>query len=134
MNNPPLLLIIDDDREFQEVLVSKFKASGFQVQIANDGEEAVKKAKEFLPDLILMDVKMPKMDGVGALLKMKDDPQVKNIKVILLTAFGDPQQEIYSTDKRFAQELGAHEYLLKTQDLDDIVARVKASLAEAGKK
>lgn len=130
MRNPPLLLIVDDDKDFQEVLVTKFKASGFDIVEANDGEEGVQKAKEVLPDLILMDVKMPKMDGVTAMLKLKEDDTTKKIKVILLTAFGDPQPEIYGNDKRFAKELGAYEYLLKTQDLEDIVGKAKTFLLQ----
>ena len=124
------ILIADDDKDFQEVLAAKFKASGFTVVTADNGEEAVQKAKTEIPDLILSDVKMPKMDGVQELLKLKEDPKTANIRVILLAAFGDPQQEIYSNDKRFAQELGAFEYLLKSQDLDTIVSRVQASIAK----
>ncbi len=129
MRNPPLLLMADDDKDFLEVLMTKFKASGFEIVSAQDGIEAVEKAKETKPDLILLDVKMPRLDGIGALLKIREDTFLKDTPVIILTAFGDPQKEIYENDKRFAQELGAHEYLLKTQDLEDIVARVKASLA-----
>ncbi len=128
MQNPPLLLIADDDKDFLEVLTTKFKASGFAVVTAVNGEELIAKSKEVKPDLILSDVKMPKMDGVGALLKIKENPATKDIKVILLTAFGDPQPEFYKNDQRFAQELGAVEYLLKTQELDEILARVKSSL------
>ncbi len=128
MHNPPLILIIDDDKDFQEVLATKFKASGFEVATGSDGAEAVERAKAVTPDLILMDVKMPKMDGVAALLKLKDDEVTKNTKVILLTAFGDPQPEFYKNDERFAQELGAVEYLLKTDELDHIVEKVKGSL------
>ena len=128
MAKPAKLLIVDDDKDFAEVLATKFKASGFEVTTASDGEAGVKKAKESQPDLILMDVKMPKMDGVAAMIKLREDPATKNIRVILLTAFGDPQPEIYKNDARFAKELGASEYLLKTQDLDEIVVRVKELL------
>ncbi|MEK7554978.1 MAG: response regulator [Patescibacteria group bacterium] len=126
----PKILIVDDDKDFLEVLATKFTASGFNVVTADNGEEAITKAKTEIPDIILSDVKMPKMDGVQALLKLKEDPKTAHIRVVLLTAFGDPQQEIYSNDKRFAQELGAFEYLLKSQDLDTIVSRVQASLAK----
>jgi CheY-like chemotaxis protein len=128
MHNPPLILIADDDKDFLEVLATKFKAGGFEVQTAFDGAEMVQKAQAIIPDLILSDVKMPKMDGVGALLKLKEDARTKGVKVVLLTAFGDPQPEFYRNDQRFAQELGAIEYLLKTQELDEIVNRVKAVL------
>src|SRR3989344_3697124 len=120
MANPPKILIIDDEKDFLEVLATKFRSSGFEVSTAEDGEAGIMKAKQVLPDLILTDVKMPKMDGVQALIKLREDPATANIKVVLLTAFGDPQPEIYRNDKRFAQELGAFEYLLKTEDLDEI--------------
>ncbi len=128
MKNPPLLLIIDDDKDYMEVLTTKFKASGFSVETASDGGAGFARAKELAPDLILMDVKMPGVDGVGALLKLKEDPATKDTRVVLMTAYGDPQQEIYGNDRRFAQELGAYEYVLKAQDLDEIVAKVKNSL------
>jgi DNA-binding NarL/FixJ family response regulator len=65
---------------------------------------------------------------VGALLKIKDIAGMQNLKVILFTAFGDPQPEIYKNDQRFAKELGAFEYLLKSQDLDEIVERIRKTL------
>lgn len=128
IESPAKVLLVDDDLDFQGFLATKFRASGFEVYTANDGEVGIEMAKEKKPDLILMDVKMPKMDGLAALLKLKEDPETKDIKIILLTAFGDPQPEIYGNDKRFAGELGAFEYFLKTQDIDDIVERAKALL------
>jgi CheY-like chemotaxis protein len=124
----PKILLIDDDKDFREVVATKLKTGGFEVVDADDGESGLKKAKEFLPDLILLDVKMPKMDGIAVLLKLKEDPATRDIKIALLTAFGDPQKEIYTTDKRFAKELGAYEYLLKTQDLDEIVDKIQGFL------
>ncbi len=123
------VLIVDDDKDFTEVLTTKFTASGFEVAVAYDGSEGIEKAKVFLPDIIMMDVKMPKMDGIQAMLKLREDPATKTIKIILLTAFGDPQPEIYKNDQRFAKELGAYEYLLKSQDLEEIVQKTKAFLA-----
>ncbi len=125
MHKPALVLLVDDEKDFRDVLEIKIKASGFNVVTASNGEEAVALAKERLPDLILMDVKMPKMDGLRALEAIKNDASVKNIKVVMLTAFGDPQPEIYQNHKRFAQEMGATEYFLKTQDLDDMINKVK---------
>lgn len=123
------VLIVDDDKDFSEVLSTKFKASGFEVAVAYDGVEGVSRAKEFLPDVIMMDVKMPKVDGIQAMLKLREDPATKMIKVILLTAFGDPQPEIYKNDQKFAKELGAYEYLLKSQDLEEIVNKTKEFLS-----
>ena len=126
MREKPLILIVDDDRDFQEVLATKFKASGFDVVLASDGEESISKTKEAKPDVILMDVKMPKMDGITAMLKIKEDASAKGIKIILLTAFGDPQPDTYKFDKKLAEDLGAVEYMLKSEDLSKIVERVKS--------
>ena len=126
MHNPPLVLVVDDDKDFQNVLVAKLAANGFEVVTADDGKEGMGKARSIKPDIILMDVKMPGEDGVGALLKLREDEELRDIKVVLMTAFGDPQPEIYRNDQRFARELGAFEYFLKTQDLDEIVTKVKA--------
>ncbi len=123
------VLIVDDSKDFQEVLAIKFKAAGFEVATADDGEDGIAKAKEFLPAIIMMDVKMPKLDGVAAMLKLREDASTRNIKIILLTAYGDPQPDVYRNDQRFAQELGAHEYLLKSQDLDEIIQKTKEFLA-----
>ena len=130
MRSPARILIVDDERDFLEVLVTKFQAAGFEVFGASDGEEAMAKSKELLPDLIVMDVKMPKLNGIEAMIRMREDPVTKNIRVVLLTAFGDPQPEIYGTDKRFAKELGAFEYILKSQDLEEIVEKIKRFLTQ----
>ena len=125
MRNPPLILLTDDEPNFRDVLEIKLKNAGYQTITASNGEEGVKKAKELMPDLALMDVKMPKMDGLQALDVLRNDPATKNLKVVMLTAFGDPQSEIYETHKKFAKEIGATEYLLKSQDIDYIVSKVK---------
>ncbi len=125
MRNPPLILLTDDEPNFRDVLEIKLKNAGYQTVTASNGEEGVKKAKELMPDLALMDVKMPKMDGLQALDILHNDPATKNLKVVMLTAFGDPQSEIYENHKKFAKEIGATEYLLKSQDIDYIVSRVK---------
>lgn len=123
-----VILIVDDEESFRDIMTTKVKAAGFTVVEAENGEEAFQKAQEIHPDLILMDVKMSKMDGIAALLKIKEDAHTRDIKVVLLTAFGDPEPEIYKNDKRFAEEVGATEYILKTQDIDLTMARVKQIL------
>ncbi len=131
MDTQPLILAVDDDNDFRDVIVTKLRSVGFNVAEAKDGEEAFQKAEELKPALILMDVKMPKQDGIATLLKLKENPETRDIKVILLTAFGDPEPEIYKNDKRFAEEVGAVEYFLKTQDINDIVVRVKQILGQS---
>ncbi|MST04464.1 MAG: response regulator [Candidatus Pacebacteria bacterium] len=125
MRNPPLILLVDDEPNFRDVLEIKLKNAGYQTTTAQNGEEGIAKAKELIPDLILMDIKMPKMDGLQALDNLQNDVATKNIKIVMLTAFGDPQSEIYENHKRFAKEIGATSYLLKSQDIDYIVNKVK---------
>ena len=131
MENRSVILVVDDDRDFRDVVVTKLRAADLTVIEAEDGAIAYEKAKTFRPDLILMDVKMPNMDGVAALMKLKEDSATRDIKIVLLTAFGNPQPEIFKVDQRFAKEVGAFEYILKSDDLDEIVRRVKTFLGKS---
>jgi CheY-like chemotaxis protein len=88
----------------------------------------VEKAKALKPALILMDVKMPVMDGASAVLKLKEDPATKDIKVAFLTSLGDPRLEMQDINKRFSQEFGAQGYLKKTDDLDTLTEKIKGFL------
>jgi len=128
MREKPLILIVDDDNDFREVVVTKLRENAFDIVEARDGDEGVQKAKETVPDLILMDVKMPKMDGIQALVQLKKDPATKDCKIVFLTAFGDPSPLAYKNDQRFAREMGADDYVVKSEDLSVIVEKVRAVL------
>ena len=104
------ILIADDDKMLRNMYVKKLQIAGFKVETAGDGEEAIAKAGTLQPNLILMDVMMPRLDGFGALTKFKSDPKTQNIPVILLTNLG-----INEEDKKRGLELGAKEYLIKNQ-------------------
>ena len=99
------------------------------METAPNGEEGIKRAKEIQPDLILMDVRMPVMNGTDAVVKLKDDEATKNLRVIFLTELGDPREEVQAVNRKFAQELGAVDYVKKSVDLDVLVAKVKSHLA-----
>lgn len=129
MREKPLILIVDDDKDFSEVIATKFKASGIDVAEAEDGDDGCRKATSLVPDLILMDVRMPKMNGIEALVEIKKTEATKHCKVVFLTAFGDTQPDVFKNDQKFAQEVGAFDYIVKTQDLDKIVEKVKEVLA-----
>ncbi|MBI3589673.1 MAG: response regulator [Candidatus Liptonbacteria bacterium] len=126
MNNPPLVLIVDDEENFREIFSAKLTEAGFQVKTAKDGEEGYKSARELKPDLILMDMEMPVLNGAGAVMKLKNDPKTKDIKVVFLTNFGDPRMEMREADVHFSKEIGANDYLRKTDDLDKIASKVKS--------
>lgn len=130
MANPSLILVVDDDPNFLEIFSVKLSSQGFGVETARDGEEGVMKAKKLLPDLVLMDVQMPKMSGIEALIKLKDDKKTEKIPVLFLTALGDPRMEIQEINRRLSREIGAMGYLKKGDDLDTLVEYVKAFLKQ----
>lgn len=124
MNNPPLILVVDDEQNFREIFSIELTKAGYKVETSVDGEEGYQKAKELMPDLILMDMEMPHLNGAGAVMKLKADPQTKDIKVIFLTNYGDPAVEMIGADVHFSKEIGANDYLRKTDDLKEIIQRI----------
>ena len=92
MAEQKLILIVDDEPAFREIFGAKFAADGFRIETAENGQIGIEKAKALKPDLILMDVNMPVMDGATAVLKFRDDPETKDLKVVFLTNLGDPQR------------------------------------------
>lgn len=129
MNQPPLILVVDDEANFREIFSTKLTVAGFSVVTAQNGAEGIQKARETRPDLILMDVKMPVMSGTEATLKIKEDPLIKDTRVVFLTAFGDPRTEMEGVDLKFSKEIGAFSYIKKTDDYDKIVTQIKSYLA-----
>jgi len=125
MANPPLILIVDDEASFREIFSTKLKAVGFNVETAEDGTEGIKKAKELKPDLVLMDVEMPGISGVDAMIKLKEDPKTEELKILFLTALGDPRAEIQEINRRLSKEMGAIGYLKKTDDLNQLVDYIR---------
>ena len=123
----PLILVAEDERDIRELIVFTLQIAGFNVVEVPNGEEAVKKAPEIKPDLILMDVRMPKMTGFEACKALKQQEKTKDIPVIFLSAKG--QEAEIST----GLELGAEEYFLKPFAPDDLIKRVNKVLAKYGK-
>ena len=121
-----LILLVDDEADVLAVYKTKLEKTGFTVITAADGAQAVQAAIDRHPDLILMDMKMPVMDGIEAQLKIKENPATKDIKVVFLTAFSDPDnQEI---DKEKAKEIGALDFIKKGIGLDELVLKVRGYL------
>lgn len=123
-----LILLVDDDDNFREILKAKLEAEGFTIKEAINGQDGLEKAKDIKPDLIVLDIRMPKMSGVQALLKIKQDSEISNTKVLFSTNFGENQQDSFWLDDKFAKEAGAVGYVKKTDDLSIIVARIKQEL------
>lgn len=126
--NRKTILIIDDNKDFLEIFSMKLKQAGFDVSIAHSGMEGFDLAKKNKPDLILLDVEMPEMNGVETLAKLKEEPGTAAIKVIFLTNYGEPQKETTWIDEKFAREAGAMDYIKKSEDLPKIVEDVERAL------
>jgi len=128
MAEQPLVLIVDDEPDFLEIFGTKLQTAGFRVETALSAEEGIGKAKNLKPDLILMDIKMPGTSGAEAMLKLKEDPETRDIKTVFLTNLGEPREVGPDVSDRFSKEFGAAGYIKKTEDLDTLVEKVRAYL------
>jgi adenylate cyclase len=122
MHSPPRILIVDDNETNRDILVTRLGVHGYELLQAGDGEEALASAKQHLPDLILLDVMMPKLDGIEVTKRIKADKAMPFMPIILVTAKAD------SKDIVAGLEAGADEYLTKPVDQMSLVARVKSVL------
>jgi DNA-binding response OmpR family regulator len=115
------ILIVEDEEILLTALAEELKQEGFDAIGAKDGEEGVAKAASEKPDLILLDLVMPKLDGIGALKQMKEKPEIKDIPVVILTNLSDYDKV---SD---ALSLGAMDYLVKANyRLEELVSKIKA--------
>jgi len=128
MDDKKLILLVDDDASFREIFKTKLESEGYKVEIAENGDQGVSKAERMKPDLVLMDMEMPELNGAGAVMRLHDNPETKDIKISFLTNYGEPKNGLHEADRHFAKELGAIEYVKKTDDLDAIVDQVKELL------
>ena len=122
MHKPPRILVVDDNEMNRDILVTRLDTQGYELLQAADGEEALAAATQHLPDLILLDVMMPKIDGMEVCRRLKGDPQLPFMPIILVTA------KAASADVVAGLEAGADEYLTKPIDQMALVARVKSEL------
>jgi adenylate cyclase len=122
MRTPARILIVDDNAANVDILRARLAAHGYELVTAADGEEALAAAREHLPDLILLDVMMPKLDGVEVCRRLRADASMPFIPIILVTARSDPKDVVA------ALEAGGDEYLTKPVDHASLVARVKSML------
>jgi two-component system phosphate regulon response regulator PhoB len=119
----PKILVVEDETFLVKIYAVKLKKEGYDVSIANDGEQAVKLAEELKPELILLDLILPKMNGFEALERMRANPVNKETPLIVLSNLG--QEE----DIKRAEALGADDYLVKANfSIQDIVAKIRETL------
>lgn len=117
------ILLVEDDIALSAMYRSRLEIEGFDVREANNGEDALSATVEYRPDLILLDVMMPKISGFDVLDILRNTPETANVRIIMLTALSQPK------DKERAESLGVDDYLVKSQVvIGDVVARVKHHL------
>ncbi|TIU59460.1 MAG: response regulator, partial [Mesorhizobium sp.] len=107
MHDPPRILAVDDTPENLEILRMRLEANGYEVATAADGEEGLAKARELTPDLILLDIMMPKLDGISVVRMLKHDQSLRSIPVVLVTAKADTRDLVEGLDA------GGDDYLTK---------------------
>ena len=119
------ILIVDDEQDIVETLTFMLKQRGYECIFAYDGETGLKLAKEEAPDLIILDVMMPKINGYKICRLLKYDARYKNIPIIMVTARGQEQ------DKAIGEETGADEYITKPFEFSDVIERIEKYLKKA---
>lgn len=122
-NRPKRILLVEDDIALANVYLTRLIAEGFDVRRVANGEDALASALSFSPDLILLDVMMPKVSGFDVLDILRNTPETSKIKIIMLTALSQ------DSDKERAESLGVDEYLVKSQVvIADVVEKIKSHL------
>jgi len=116
------ILIVDDSPTEQHIISKALETEGYVVVSAVNGEEGIQKAKETMPDLILMDVVMPGMNGFQATRKITRDPKTKNIPVIMVTT------KDQATDRAWAMRQGAIDYLVKPVSAPELLKKISQAL------
>ena len=118
----PTVLVVDDDTDIARFIEINLRLEGFDVRVAHDGEAAQASIEEEIPDLVLLDVMMPKVDGVELCRRLRANPATANLPVIMLTA------KSLSADKVVGLTAGADDYIIKPFDTLELVARVRSTL------
>ena len=117
------ILLIEDDAFLSEIYSAKLQEAGFEVSVAGDGSLGLRKINEENPDLLMLDIVMPNMDGFELLQTIKSNPETKNIPVIILSNLGEQE------DVERGLELGAEAYIIKAHHTPtEVVAKVKEIL------
>jgi len=116
------ILIVDDEPDLVETLRFALELEGYNVLVAVNGEEGLNTARQEKPDLILLDLMLPKLDGYKVCRLLKFDERYKSIPILMLTA------KTQDKDRILGKETGANEYLTKPFDMDELMAKIKSYL------
>lgn len=121
------ILAAEDERDIRDLIAFTLRFAGHEVTTAMNGEEAVAMAEQVKPDLILLDVRMPRMNGYDACRAIKANPNLKDVPVVFLSAKGQ------ESEVQAGLQAGAEEYILKPFAPDQLIERVRQILAKFGK-
>ncbi len=116
------ILVVDDEQDLLDLIEYNLRKEGFQVLKAENGQDAIHIAKEMKPDLVLLDIMMPQMDGIEVCDRMREDPDLKQIPIIFLTARSDEKTEVEGLNK------GADDFITKPISTTKLISRIKAVL------
>ena len=119
------ILVVDDDPDIARFVEVNLRSAGYDVSVAGDGQEALERAADLRPDLVLLDVMMPRLDGFEVAQRLRKNPQTANTSIIMLTA------KALSSDKVTGLQSGAEDYIIKPFDPIELLARVKGTLRRA---
>lgn len=122
------ILIAEDDSNIAELVKIILEAKGYVTEWAEDGEQALNRAQKLVPDLILLDVMMPRLNGYEVLKAIKENTKISHIPVIFLTVKGETDSKVVGL------RMGGHDYITKPFDLDELIARVEAALRIKGEQ
>ncbi|MDP2924709.1 MAG: response regulator [Candidatus Omnitrophota bacterium] len=119
------ILIVDDEKDLVEAVTFRLQANGYEVIVAHDGQEGLDKARKEEPDLIILDLMLPKIDGYKVCRMLKFDEKYKKIPIILFTA------RVQEEDKKLGQDVGADSYITKPFEPQVLITKLKELLNEA---
>lgn len=122
MADKQTILVVDDEQDLLDLIEYNLKKEGFDVLKAEDGKEGIDVARQHNPDLVLLDIMMPKMDGMEVVERMRGDENLSHIPIIFLTARGDEKTEVEGLDK------GGDDYITKPISTTKLISRIKAVL------
>lgn len=123
------ILVVDDEANFREIAEMKLKAAGFEVAMAENGADAVKKAAEAKPDLVLMDINMPGvLSGVDAAFKIKESPETATVKIAFLSSAADPWPMMTGERRDVSQAFGMEDFISKADGPDIMLVKVQGML------
>ncbi len=118
------VLLVDDEPDYLKIIKRRLEANNYQVTTATNGRESIEQAKKVLPDIIIMDIMMPELDGIAAILKLRFIKETRSIPVIVCTAVKENEDEIV------ARSLGVAGYIRKASEMEGLVKKIEEVLSK----